>query len=58
MDKRDIEGFSVMITVAMFNSMPTMKWDATSVDSTHSGWLGNPNIFGPFDEEATSALNV
>ena len=23
-----------------------------------SGWLGNPNIFGPFDKEATSALRV
>jgi hypothetical protein len=55
LDERDIEGFSVIITMAMFNSMLTMKWDAILVDSTMSGWLGNPNIFGPLDEEATSA---
>ena len=23
-----------------------------------SGWLGNPNIFGPFDKEAASVLNI
>ena len=58
LDERDIEGFLVMITMARFNNMLPMKWDATSVDSTMSGWLGNPNVFGPLDEEATSALNV
>ena len=45
LDKRDIEGFSVMTTMVMFNSMLKMKWDATSVDSTESGWLGNPNCW-------------
>jgi len=46
-----------MTTMAMFNNMLSMKWDTVTVDSTHSGWLGNPNIFGPLDEEATSACS-
>ena len=34
LDKREIKGFSVMITMTMFNRMLSMRWDTTSVDST------------------------
>ena len=37
LDMRDIESFFTMITMAMFNSMLAMKWNAVTVDSTHSG---------------------
>ena len=37
LDMQKIEGFSVMITMAMFNSMLTMTRGATSVDSTEAG---------------------
>ena len=55
---QDIECFSVMTTMTMFTHMLAMEWDVVIVDSLHSGWLGNPNIFSPWDKEATSALNV
>ena len=57
LDMRAIEGFFVMTTMAMFNNLLTMKWDTVTVDCMHSGWLGNPNLFSPGEEEATSALN-
>jgi hypothetical protein len=47
-----------MIILAMFNNLLLMKWDAVSVDSTGTGWLGHTNLVGPRDKDATNALNV
>ena len=44
--------------MAMFNNMLTIKWDTVKVDSTQLGWQGNPNIFDPWDTEATNTLNA
>ena len=37
LDMCDIEGFSVMITMTMFNNMLLRKWDTVTVDSTNTG---------------------
>ena len=58
LDMRKIGGFSVMITMSMFINWLSMKWDVVSMDSMCTGWLGQPNLFGPRDEEADNALNV
>ena len=57
-DTHDIRGFTVMITLSMFIKMMSMKWDAVSVDSTTTGWIGHHNLFDPWDKEADNDLNT
>jgi hypothetical protein len=47
-----------MITLVMFRNLLSMKWDAVSLDAAATGWLGNPNLFGSCDKEATNNLNT
>ena len=58
LDKRNMEDFSCMVTLAMYRNFTSMKWDAVSPDSLNTGVLGNPFLFGPRDEEATNNLNA
>ena len=58
LDKRNMEDFSCMVTLAMYQNFTSMKWDAVSPDSLNTGVLGNPFLFGPRDEEATNNLNA
>ena len=58
LDERNIKRFAVMTTLTVFRNMPSMKWDADSVDSMATGWLENHDLFGPWDKETNNDLNT
>ena len=58
LDEHKIKGFPCMVTLSMFSNMLSMKRDELTVELVLTGWLGNPRLFGPRDEETTNNLNI